>query len=130
MTQRLTSARRIILETLEQHPRHMTAQEILDAVKPRLPSLSLSTVCRALDFLCEAGHVSASDMGGGCPVYEHVAAQPHHHLVCQRCHGMFPLDEAVVNRFFRGVERSEGFTIATNHLVLFGVCPSCQTGGR
>jgi Fur family transcriptional regulator, ferric uptake regulator len=126
MTQRLTSARRIVLETLEKNAQHMTARQIMDAVKPRLPSLSLSTVCRALDYLCQSGQVSASDMGKGCPVYEHVAEHAHHHLICQRCHGMFPLDEAVVDRFFRHVERAEGFTVITNHLVLFGVCPACR----
>ena len=128
MAQRLTSARRIILETLEQSREHMMVQQIMEAVKPRLPSLSLSTVCRALDYLCQTGQASASDMGGGCPVYEYVAEHPHHHLICQRCQQLLPLDDEVVNRFFRGVQRAEGFTVTTNHLVLFGVCPACQEG--
>jgi len=126
MTKRLTSARSIILETLNADHKHWTAQGVHEAVKPQLPSLNLSTVYRALDFLSSEGHISVSDLGLGTPVYESIQYGYHHHLVCQECSQIFDLSHKEVNEFFAKISREKKFDICTNHLILFGTCEECQ----
>ena len=126
MTKRLTSARAIILETINTDRKHWTVQEVYDAVKPNLPSLNLSTVYRALDYLSREDLISVSDLGAGSPVYEAVQDSPHHHLVCRECGYVFELSHEEVDDFFAKISRENEFEVCTNHLILFGTCEACQ----
>ena len=58
---RFTRQRRIILEEVQRRQHHPSATEIYDAVRARLPSISLGTVYRSLGVLAELG----SDSQGG-----------------------------------------------------------------
>ena len=123
---RNSSVAQAIRVTLDCEKSHMTAQAVYERIRGQLPAVNPSTVYRALERLAEAGEVSVSDLGTGAAVYEQVAEEAHHHLVCQRCQQVVTLEPAQVCRFFRAVERQAHFKISTNHLVLFGVCEACQ----
>ena len=126
MTKRLTSARAIILETLNEEHKHWTAQEVYEAVKPKLPSLSPSTVYRSLDFLSSEGWISVSDLGAGTPVYEVIQDDLHHHLVCRECGQVFEIPHEEVDDFFARISRQNEFEVTSKHLILFGTCEACQ----
>lgn len=123
----LTSARKAILEALQDSERHKTAVEIHKELVDRLPSLNLSTVYRSLDYLVEHNLISVSDIGAGSPVYEKVADKPHHHLVCLNCDQLFNLDHSLVEPFFEKLKKNLDFRVQTNHLVLYGICEGCST---
>ncbi len=123
---RASSVQAAILEALaENAPAHLTASEIYERIRVKLPAVNPSTVYRALERMANAGAVSVSDMGTGAAVYEILQEGIHHHLVCQGCRRVFTLDHSEVQAFFDAVERSHDFKIATNHLVLFGLCAEC-----
>jgi Fur family ferric uptake transcriptional regulator len=126
MSKRLTSARTIILETICTEHKHWTVQEVYQAVKSQLPSLNLSTVYRALDYLSSEGWISASDLGAGTPVYEVIQDVPHHHLVCRECGHVFEIPHKEVYDFFARISRDNEFEVITKHLILFGTCEACQ----
>jgi len=127
---RNTSARRAILELLQTCGCHLTVQEVYERVQPQLPSLNPSTVYRNLRFLVEQGSISVSDMGLGTPVYEALHAAPHHHLICERCGSDLELSDGPVRALFAELEQTYHFKIITNHLVLFGLCPTCRQKGQ
>ncbi len=124
-TQRLTSARAIILATLSRERRHWKPQEIYDVVRQILPSICPSTVYRTLDYLVKNGLVSVSDVGWDTCVYEIVNGDIHHHFVCQKCGAILNIEEGLVEEFFRKVSEAQRFVICTNHLILFGLCEAC-----
>lgn len=126
MEKRLTSARAIILETLKNNKHHLTAYDIYEKVKPKLPSINKSTVYRGLDYLTEQGFISVSDLGLDTPVYEAVSKTPHHHLVCQECGTVVDMQNDLVEVFFESVSQEYQYEISTNHLILFGICADCQ----
>lgn len=126
MKVRLTTARQSILEELQEAQAHLTALEIHENLKARLPSLNLSTVYRNLDYLVERRLISVSDMGMGSPVYERIGGDIHHHLVCQQCHQVINLSHDQVAPFFQGLTEQFGFDVHTNHLVLYGLCRDCS----
>jgi Fur family ferric uptake transcriptional regulator len=126
MAKRLTSARAIVLETLEAGEQHLSTQEVYERAKTHLPSLNISTVYRALEYLAEQGLISVSDLGRGTPVYQAISEGLHHHLVCQECGAVFQLDHQQVKEFFDHISKKNDFKIRTNHLVLFGICKRCQ----
>ncbi|HSM74917.1 MAG TPA: transcriptional repressor, partial [Desulfobacterales bacterium] len=51
----MTRQRRVILEELRRMNTHPGADEIHEVVRRRLPRISLGTVYRNLDILCELG---------------------------------------------------------------------------
>jgi Fur family ferric uptake transcriptional regulator len=121
----LTTARALIFETLEANQTHMTAYQVFEAVKPRLPSLNMSTVYRSLEYLTHKGMISVADVGAPMPVYE-VVSNTHHHLVCQSCGNILLVDHEQVKTFFDHISQTYQFTIHTNHLILFGLCEKCR----
>lgn len=126
---KLTTARSIILETLEANQKHMTAFQVFVAVKPRLPSLNMSTVYRSLEYLTHQGLISVADVGGSMPVYE-VVSYTHHHLVCENCGNISLVEHDKVKDFFESISKTYNFTIHTNHLILFGLCEKCRKTKR
>ncbi|MBN1535542.1 MAG: transcriptional repressor [Anaerolineales bacterium] len=122
---RMTTARALIYETLETTQEHMTAYQVFDAVKPRLPSLNMSTVYRSLEYLTHEGLISVADVGEGMPIYEAVS-NTHHHLVCEGCKKILIVEHEQVKGFFEKISQEYDFTIHTNHLILFGLCEKCR----
>jgi Fe2+ or Zn2+ uptake regulation protein len=122
---KLTTARALIFETLDKNSAHMTAYQVFEAVKPRLPSLNMSTVYRSLEYLTHQGLISVADVGAAMPIYE-VVSNTHHHLVCQSCGNILLMDHEQVKDFFNHISQEYDFTIQTNHLILFGLCEKCR----
>lgn len=123
---RMTSARKAVLDVLHAKGTHLNAQEILEQLSERLPSLNISTIYRTVEYLAEAGLVSISDIGCGSPVYEAVHEKPHHHLICQCCGEIVTLDGDEIGALLDAVGKQHQFSITTNHLVLYGRCINCQ----
>ena len=123
---RLTSARKAILEHLEDTSNHSTAIDIHEALQTRLPSLNLTTVYRSLEYLVKHNLISVADIGIGSPVYEKISGTPHHHLICHNCNKIQRIDHSIVAPFFEELDRKLGFKVRTNHLVLYGTCKGCQ----
>jgi Fur family ferric uptake transcriptional regulator len=125
---RASSVHSAILQVLSgDAPAHLSAHEIYERIRANLPAVNPSTVYRALERMARAGEISVSDMGTGAAVYEILREGIHHHLVCQVCGQVFTLDHSEAQAFFAAVERKYQFKIATNHLVLFGICPVCAS---
>jgi Fur family transcriptional regulator, ferric uptake regulator len=123
---RSSSVNTVILEVLEQNHSHLTANEVYEHIRGRLPAVNPSTVYRALERLSDSGKISVSDMGTGSAVYEALINGMHHHLVCQVCGRVYTLEHQAVQEFFKSIEASNQFQVSTNHLILFGVCSNCQ----
>lgn len=123
---RNSTVQRYILQLLREEHSHFTAREVFQQLQSLQPGLNPSTVYRALEQLTLSGKISVSDMGLGASVYEIVGAEPHHHMVCQRCHKILTLPNDNIQPFFDQMKEQTGFELTTNHLVLFGYCPACQ----
>lgn len=125
-----SSVEQLILDLLAEKQAHFTAQEVYTHLKPRLPAVNPSTVYRALERMTHAGKVSVSDMGTGAVVYESVGGEPHHHLVCENCHQVITIKNALIQPLFDDIAQRYTFAMTTNHLILFGYCSDCREGHK
>jgi|WetSurMetagenome_2_1015567.scaffolds.fasta_scaffold112132_2 Fur family transcriptional regulator, ferric uptake regulator len=123
---RASSVEQIILETLSKEHAHLTSHQVYEDIRLRLPAVNPSTVYRALERLANQGRISVSDMGTGAAVYEALTDGLHHHLVCQKCGHVFTLGDEEVSEFFAAIQQKNKFQIVTNHLILFGMCETCE----
>lgn len=126
---RLTPQRQLILDAVCACQRHCTIDEIYEYVRARIPTISLATIYRTLDFLCEMRLVVAASLGGRQVVYEIAGTQPHHHLVCRNCGATYEIGDDLMQAFFRQIEAQRDFRVDMDHVALFGLCSHCREEG-
>lgn len=125
LDQRATPQRLMILSVLLEAERHLTADEVYARLGPMASALNRSTVYRTLERFRDAGIVSETDLGGDVRVYELLAQNRHHHLVCHRCNGMVDLDDSLISPLRASIASRYGFQAQVDHLAIWGICAEC-----
>jgi Fe2+ or Zn2+ uptake regulation protein len=124
---RVTPQRLLIHRALRDLDRHVTAEEVLDAVSDRLPNASMPTVYAALEVFEDLGIVRRVPATGGATLYD-PRTEPHQHLRCRVCGKVEDLDVSVnAERAMRAAKR-RGFRPEEAELVVSGLCASCAAG--
>lgn len=123
---RVTSARRATVEVLlDSAGRHLSAEEVVSAVRSKLPEVAESTVYRNLAALEDLDVVTHVHLGHG-PATFHLAHLTHLHLVCQKCGRVTEVPAETLGDFVHRVEQIWGFRVDPGHFAVDGVCKECQ----
>ena len=121
---RVTPQRVLLHRALTELDRHVTADELLEAVVDRLPNVSLPTIYATLDLLEELGMVRRVQRAG-TTLYD-PRTDGHHHLICVSCGSIEDVDsELDVGRLARAAAR-HGFQAERVEAVVHGRCASCS----
>jgi Fur family ferric uptake transcriptional regulator len=124
---RVTTARRAVLEDLVRRgSAHPTAEQIARRVGRANPQLHLSTIYRTLEALEGLGLITRASIGEGATTY-HLAADRHHHAVCESCGAVIELPDAVLAPVVRRLARDHGFAAAPRHVTIAGLCAACRS---
>lgn len=129
MNYRNTKQRQAILDAIEGHGGHLTAEEIYQVVKLGQPRLSLGTVYRNLRVLAEQGSVRELDFGMAITYFETIK-DAHYHLVCRVCGGISDMETDLEQKLMALVEHTsgiDGFQVEQHRLDFVGVCRACQS---
>ena len=124
----LTPQRQAVLRVIKESAEHPTANEIFEAARRELPSISFATVYNSLKFLKEAGLVREIHFGKGSSRYDSETAR-HDHAVCTGCGKLVDFDLAETPLLIRAAARRSRFKPESIHLTLVGLCPGCQGKG-
>jgi Fur family transcriptional regulator, ferric uptake regulator len=122
---RVTSARRIVVESLFGSPGHLTAEDLAAEVQDRAPDVHLSTIYRTLEDLEGLGVVVHSHFGHG-PSTFHLASRAHGHLVCEECGECIEVPEAAFRSLMLAMRSRYDFEINAGHSAVLGRCSSCR----
>lgn len=122
--QRVTSQRLVIHRALRELGRHVSAEQVLEAVRDRLPGVSLPTVYATLDLFEELGLVRRLSRARGPALYD-PRLDPHHHLVCEECGRVQDVDAALQLGAADRAARRQGFFPERSQLVISGRCADC-----
>ena len=114
--------RQIILETIQEHKEHLSAQQIYGYARERCPHISLGTVYRNLNTLADNDMIGRVGMISGAECFDW-DPNSHEHFYCRKCHKIINLDlpEGELNALIKNVPglRIEGHnTQAGNIFVL------------
>src|SRR3954447_21134089 len=124
--QRLTSQRVVIHDFLCEHGGHVTADDVLAGVAPKLPGTALPTIYATLDLFEEMGLVRRVQTAGGTMVFD-PRTEPHHHLTCRSCGAVEDVEApAELDSVLRRARRS-GFSAEQAEVVVSGFCRDCRT---
>jgi Fur family peroxide stress response transcriptional regulator len=124
----LTPQRQAVLRVVAESAEHLTANEIFEAARKTLPSISFATVYNSLKYLKGAGMVREINFGKGSSRYDRETAR-HDHAVCSRCGKLADFDLKETTQLIRAAARRSHFKAESIHLTLVGVCPDCQSAG-
>ena len=122
--ERMTPARRAVIEELAAAEGHLTADDLVDRVHATVPSAHRATIYRTMDTLERLGVVEHTHLGHGRAIY-HLAEDAHPHLVCERCGAVVQLGPEVLADVARQVQDQHGFVLL-HHFALVGRCPTCH----
>jgi len=124
---RVTAQRTIILETIAHMEDHISAQQVYEGARERLPGLNLATVYRTVESLQGAGMINMLSAGGEPMRFSLCDPEhPHSHLVCRDCGSIFEVETEEIEAFARRVEKETSFRIDSEHLTLEGLCQTCK----
>lgn len=120
---RRSRQREAVLQVLSQKGYHPTAEEVLIRVRREVPNVSLGTIYRNLDQLCESGLVWKIPISDGPCRYEG-GGDDHLHALCPLCGSVRdvwpkgdPLDRAAL---------PPEFTHCQYRLLLISPCERCE----
>ena len=122
---RFTRQRQIILEEVQKQQSHPSAKEVYDAVKVRLPNISLGTVYRGLGVLTELGLIRRVEHGEYARFDANLAE--HHHLICTNCDQLLDVGASLSEPLNTQQFKAIGFEVQGYKLELYGLCPTCAT---
>ena len=125
----MTRQREVILEELKRTNSHPTADEVYEMARRRLPRISLGTVYRNLEILCECGVIGQLELGSAQRRFDG-NVEKHYHVRCVRCGCI----EDVLGEPFTGIEdavgRESDYEIIGSRLEFIGICPGCRKKAR
>lgn len=123
---RMTRQRQVILEELRKANSHLTADDVYQMVRRRLPRISLGTVYRNLEVLSESGVIRKMEIGSAQKLFDG-KAEAHYHVRCIRCKRVDDVSgdlSSTIDDVFRDVSDYE---ITGHQLLLTGLCPDCKS---
>jgi Fe2+ or Zn2+ uptake regulation protein len=120
---RVTPQRVVVHRALRDLDRHITAEELLDAVTDRLPNVSLPTIYATLELLERLGMVRRVQRAG-TTLFD-PRTDPHHHLVCACCGSVEDLESQLDTGALERAARRRGFRHERVEALVHGRCRDC-----
>ncbi len=121
---RVTPQRIVVHRALHELDRHVTADELFDAVTDRLPNVSLPTIYATLELLETLGMVRRVQRAG-TTLFD-PRTESHHHLVCTKCGSVADLELALDSGpLERAAAGAHGFEPERVEAIVHGRCARC-----
>jgi Fe2+ or Zn2+ uptake regulation protein len=122
---RVTAQRVVIHDALRSAGRHLTADQVRDAVQERLPGVSLPTVYATLELLEELGLVRR--VHTPTALLFDPRGEEHAHALCRRCGRVVDIDVAPTPAEAVGAAAAAGWAQPAAETLVVGLCPECAT---
>ena len=123
--QKLTPQRDAVLQVILAREDHPTANEIFEAARQRLPTISYATVYNSLRYLKEAGLVHEIKFGDSASRYDRETDR-HDHAICNSCGKLVDFDLPQTAELMQAAARKSRFKPESVHLTLRGLCVDCR----
>lgn len=121
----VTAQRLAVLRAVSDHP-HGTADELAEAVRSDIGSISRQGVYDALGTLVDKGVLRRIQPAGSPARYEDRVGDNHHHLICRACGAMVDVECAVGHTPCLVASEPNGYDIDEAEVIYWGRCPECQ----
>ena len=121
----VTAQRLAVIEAIRIKP-HGTADDVYEAVRSDIGSVSRQAVYDALSVLTEKGLLRRIQPAGSPARYENRVGDNHHHLICRDCGATVDVACAVGKRPCLTAKDAAGYAVDEAEVIYWGRCPACQ----
>ena len=122
----VTPQRLAIIKALLTSGEHPRADAIFAEVRREHPTISLATVHRTLETLCEIGEARKVTMLHDSARYDGNIT-PHHHVVCVKCRRIRDIEIPALDRLLEGRSELGEFTVLGTSLEIQALCENCAS---
>lgn len=122
----LTRQRKIVLQVVQASEAHLTANEVLDAARKVMPTISQATVYNSLRYLKEAELIGEITFGNAASRFDRETSR-HDHAMCKKCGKLVDFDLPETIELIKSAARRSRFKPESIHLTLIGLCPDCRS---
>lgn len=122
MQARNTKQKQTVMLVLQEAGCPLTVHEVLVRGQKMLSSLSLATVYREINRLCEAHELQTVMIPGDPPRYE-FHHHHHHHFKCTGCDKVYEIEGCL--KELKSLVPA-GFKPVTHDLTFYGLCKACN----
>ena len=125
---KVTGPRLKILSIFEEsRSRHLSAEDVYQALKTKSSEIGMATVYRALSNFEKVGILVKSTFDNGKAVFEINQGIHHDHLICMECGEVEEFVDEEIERRQKQIAIKRGFTLKNHSLALYGSCnkPHC-----
>ena len=113
-----------ILQIVNNSYCHPDAYTIYEQVKKTIPNISLGTVYRNLNVLCNNNLIRKLSICNKNDHFDHIG---HHcHLYCIKCHNIIDISNDLLQEFDKIILENLNFHILSDDLILNGICHECS----
>lgn len=126
---RLTRQRRVVLQVMDNAPRHMDAGEILVRAQKIDPRITRVTVYRTLDLLKHQGLIDELDLlhlRGHRHYYESHGPRDHIHIACLRCGKVREFESELYEQLKQQIEQDCDMSVTVARTEIGGYCKDCR----
>ena len=120
----LTRQREVVLQVIRDNCGHLTANEVFEAAKRRLPTISFATVYNSLRFLKDAGHIAEIQFGSGAARFDRITSR-HDHAICTKCGTLADIEMEHPQELVQRAAQISNFKPESLEFTLRGICPGC-----
>ena len=128
MQYRNTRQRKIVLEAVQEHHDHPSADQIYLEIHAKDPRISRGTVYRNLNILSEEGQITHVKVPGA-DRYD-CRTDFHYHLICTGCGAVCDAPFSYDPTPDKTIAAESGYRITRHRMIFEGVCPACQKAGH
>ncbi|MFT2817346.1 Fur family transcriptional regulator [Leifsonia sp. A12D58] len=125
--ERITDARRAVIETLAHLGDHPSAEQLSTSVQETHPSVHRATIYRTLDTLTALGVATHVHVSGGASAY-HLASSTHRdhlHASCLACGRIVDLPGDLLDPVVSRLSNEGLFLLDPSMVALAGTCEDC-----
>jgi Fur family transcriptional regulator, zinc uptake regulator len=127
---RLTTQRRLVLESLVEGKKPLGAYDLIEAMRQKTGRAPAPiAIYRALDFLKEQGFIHRLETLNAfiaCP-HHHDESEPVVFLICEECRSVSEATADPLASAIRSVAATQGFVAKRQVMELAGTCRACQS---
>ncbi len=121
----------VLCVLLDNKDKHLSAEDVYNLVKQRVPDVGLATVYRTLELFTNFDIIQSVDFGDGRKRYEFSTenndGHRHHHLICIKCGKIIEMNEDLLEDLEKRVTSYYDFTISNHELKIYGRCRDCTS---
>ncbi len=122
---RVSSARRLVLESLYATSEPLSAERIAGGLEGRFPVSDIASVYRNLETLEGLGLVRHFHLGHGPSLYA-PAGEEREYLLCESCHGLCAVEPSELDGVRSLIRAELGFQARFTHFPIVGLCRNCE----